>query len=98
MPCHVPSARRPLDQRDGQLRLRERGADVRGHIVGTLGGVPVPGRVFGREPLEELVEIADHVGIGILLDGERRRGVLDERGQQTGTEAVSLRSSAPLRR
>ena len=41
----------------------------------------------GATRLEESFEIADHVGIGILLNHQRRRSVLDKHGQQAGLHA-----------
>jgi hypothetical protein len=32
--------------------------------------------------VEDALHIATHIGVGILVDGERRRGVLDEKMKQ----------------
>ena len=74
---------RPLLDGDRKLGQSERGADVRGHVVGALDGVAVEAIVLGRDAAEELVQIVHDVGVGILLDGQRGGGVLDEDGQQT---------------
>jgi len=80
--------------RNGELREGERGADVRRHVVRPLHGVPVEAIVLRNEPAEEDVQIVDDVRIGILLDGERGRGVLDEDGQQTALRVLPIQ---PLR-
>ena len=78
-PQRHPSA----DHRNRNARLGECGTDVRGHIVWTFCIVPVA--VFLRsEPLEKIRQIQHHVRIGVLLNHQRRRGVLDEQRQQAG--------------
>ena len=69
-----------------KLRLRQRRADVRRHVVRTFGRVPVARVVFRRQALEEIRQIEHHVGIGILLNHQRRRSVLDEDRQQARLE------------
>ncbi len=80
------------------VRLRERGADVRGHVVRAFGGVPVMARVLRHKALEEIVEIGDHVGVGILLNHQRRGGVLEEDGQQAGADLLRAQASASTSR
>ena len=52
-----------------------------GHVVGTFVGVAVEPIVLGRDAAEEIIEIANDIGIGVLLDRQRRRSVLDEERQ-----------------
>ena len=54
-----------------------------GHVVGTFVGVAVEPIVLGRDAAEEIIEIANDIGIGVLLDRQRRRSVLDEERQKT---------------
>src|SRR5437879_2249445 len=86
----LPGAERqfPLDQGNGQLRLREQRADMRRHIVRTFGTVAVPGRVLRNQSREKFFDIAHDVGIGIFLNGQRRGSVLDENGQDTSRESA----------
>ena len=79
-----------IDQRVGQLRLRESSADMRRHVIGALGGVTVPGCVFGNDARKELIEIADHVGVGIFLNDQRRRSVLNKHRKEAGVNALAL--------
>lgn len=55
---------------------------MRGHIVGSFSGMPEAFIVFGNEALEEIAHVEGNVGVGILLNHERARCVLDESGQQ----------------
>ena len=55
-----------------ELRLGQHGANVSRHVVGTLGGVTIESIVFGHQPLEERLEVADHIGVGVLLDRQGR--------------------------
>ena len=80
----LPGAQRhsSLLHRNGELRLGQSGADVRRHIVRPFRRVPEQAVVFGDQPVEELVQVVHHIGIGILLNGQRRRGVLQKTRQQ----------------
>ena len=61
---------------------------MRRHIVGTFGVVTITRRfpqcVFRSDAFEKIRQIQHYVGIGILLNHQRCRGVLDEQRQQTG--------------
>lgn len=63
------------------MRLRQRRADVRRHVVGTFQRMAIAWVVFRNEPLEEIRHVEHHVRVDILLDHQRRRGVLDEDSQ-----------------
>ena len=71
------------DHRNGKTRLRERGTDVRGHIIVALRRVPIPGISLRREPFKEIAQIEYNVRVGILLNQQRCGGVLNENGKQT---------------
>ena len=55
-------------ERDGKIHRRQCGADVRGHIIIALSSVNEQRIAIAHEPREERIEVAAHVGIGILLD------------------------------
>ena len=55
-----------------ELGLGQHRADVSRHVVGPLGGVAVEPIVLGYQPLEERLEVADHIGVGVLLDRQGR--------------------------
>lgn len=85
----LPSAERELavHDRNTQMRLRQRGSDMRGHVVGTFGGMFVYRR-FRRDPLEIGFQVPANRRVGILLDEERRRGVPAKDGHQSGLAGV----------
>src|SRR5215208_1862760 len=76
--------------RDRQLHLGQRRLEMRRHVVRPLVVVAIAGRVFGGQPAQERVEVAQHVRRVILLYQQRRRGVDDEHGQQAAPDALSL--------
>ena len=63
--------------------------DVRRHVVGTLDVVD-PGRVFRRQAVERGGQVGLHVGIGVLLDGERGGGVA-QKDKQRALARLALR-------
>ena len=75
----LPGAQHGLasGHRHAEAGCRQHGLDVRGHVVGPLDAVVIA-RAPRRQPLQRLAQVAQHVGIGVLLDGERRRGVAHE--------------------
>lgn len=86
LPC---AERQPaMVYRDAELRLRQRGANVRSHVVGPFGGMPVEARIIGYQPLEEIGQIDNYVRIGVFLDHQRRRGVLAKNGQEPGLDML----------
>jgi hypothetical protein len=70
-------SRPPADDWNGELRIAERGADVRGHIVRPFHGVPVELVVLRRQPAEVIVEVGNDVGVGVFLDRQGRGGVMN---------------------
>src|SRR5258708_5561951 len=69
----LPCSKNWLAIEDGyrELRIGERGSDVCGHVVGALHGMAVQFVVFRRQTTEMIVEIGDHVRVGILLNCQR---------------------------
>ena len=67
----------PAYHGNGKMRLRQRRADVRGHVVGAFERVPVTRGVawfvFGRQALKEIRQVEHHVRIGVFLDQQRRQ-------------------------
>ena len=53
------------------------------HVVRTFNGVGVQRIVLPHEPIQPRFQITLHVGIGILLNHETGRSVLDEQRAQT---------------
>ena len=85
-----------FDHGDRQLRLRQRGADVRRHVVGPFRAVDVAS-ILRRDPLEKFLEVGLHVGIGVLLDHQRCRRVPTEDREKAGLDAGGRRRSLPPR-
>src|SRR4051812_37254617 len=75
----LPGAERELviRDRDRLAGLGDRGADVARHVVGALGVVLVT-IALRCDALDPFLKVAEHRGIGVLLDDEARGGVLDE--------------------
>ena len=73
---------------DRKQRLGERGADMRGHVVGAFHRVPVARVAFGRDAFEEVAEVGDDVGVGVFLNRERGGSVLAEERQESGGDVA----------
>ena len=58
------------------------------HVVRPFGRMAVERVVLLHQALEEGLEVALHIGIGVLLDGERRRRVLTEEREEPGPDAL----------
>jgi len=76
----LPGAKRHAfrNQRNGKAGLSQSGPYVRSHIVGTFDCVAIVLLVFRDEPLEEIAQIQRHIGIGVFLNDQRARSVLNE--------------------
>src|SRR4051794_5660868 len=76
----LPGAEGELAVPDGHRErvAGERALDVGGHVVGPLEGVGPVGGVLRNGLVEPGAEVASHVGAGVLVEGERRRGVAHE--------------------
>ena len=96
----LPGSQRQLAlvNRNRQLRLRESRPDMRRHIVRTLGRVPVQARIFRDQAGKEIGQVGHHVGIGVFLNHERRRGVLAENSQQAGLGFMTIQPALDFRR
>lgn len=79
----LPSAEdwRAVGDRDRQRRLRQCSTDMARHIVRPLRSVPVIG-ISRRQSRKGVVEILEHIRIGILLNQERGGCVLNEQREQ----------------
>ena len=56
--------------------------DVGGHIVGAFEGVCQERQVFRHDLVEDTLKINAHRRVGIFIDRQTGRGVLDEERQQ----------------
>jgi hypothetical protein len=70
------------------LHLRQRGLQVRGHVVRPFVIVLVESSAFGRQPIEELLHVTAHGRRGIFLDQQRSRGVPAEQGEHSGADRL----------
>lgn len=57
-----------LVDRNRKLRVRQRAADVRGHVVRSFRRVPIQPRIFRHQTCEEAGEIRYNVRIGVFLN------------------------------
>src|ERR1700730_6873236 len=57
-----------IKDRYRELRIGERGPDVSRHVVGAFHCVAVQLVVLGGQTAEMIVEIGDHVRVGVLLN------------------------------
>lgn len=87
----LPGAERelPVTHWNGKLRGCKSCANMGWHIVAAFGGVPEPGRALRDQPLEKFAEVALHIRIGVLLNDERCRRVLDKNRTKPGLYVLS---------
>ena len=80
----LPRAEREVAsaKRDTEIHGRKRGADVRRHVVRAFAGVLEERVAIRHEAFEETFEIGAHIRVGILLNQERGRGVLQMQREQ----------------
>src|SRR5260370_38685707 len=52
LPCAEPQL--PVMDRNAELGLSQRGADVRGHVIRTLGRMAIQRRIFRHQPAEKV--------------------------------------------
>ena len=74
----------PIHHRHIELHLRERGLEMRRHVVGAFVVVVVEPLALGGQFIEEMLEIAAHGRRGVLLDQQRGRGVTAEQCEHAG--------------
>lgn len=74
---------------DGNAAAEHAGFHMGGHVIGAFDGMDV-GERFGDGMVHSSLEIGPHIGIGIFINGERCRGVLNEDVQQADFHARYL--------
>lgn len=79
----------PIDQGNADLGLGEGGADVGGHVVGTLRGMAVIGIILPHQAAEIIIQIVQHIRVGVLLNDQRRRRVGNKYRQQSGVQPLA---------
>ena len=89
----LPGAERqaPVADRQRQRRAEQRGLDVRRHVVGALERVRPERRVLGHRVVEPRLEVAPHVGRGVLVERQRRRRVLEQQVREPDPQLAQLR-------
>lgn len=93
-PKHQPSR----DNGNGELRLRERGSDMRRHVVGAFAAMDVTRTILGRDLFEKSFKICPDVGVGVFLNEQRCGGVTAENRQKTGGDVLAADPGRDLRR
>ena len=71
---------------DAQVHGRQRGADVRGHVVITFASVPEKRVAIGCEAGEEAFQVTAHFRIGIFLNEQRGGGVPEVQRGEAGLQ------------
>ena len=61
---------------------------MRGHIVGAFQGVAITRVVLRRDALKKIRQIQTNVRIGILLNDQGSRSVLNKNGEKPGSRAL----------
>ena len=76
----LPSAQSqtPLGDRYGQGWAHQRCFDVGWHVVGPFKCVAPVRRIFAHGVIKPALEIAAHLWACVLVDRQRRRGVVDK--------------------
>lgn len=68
----------------GERRSGNNGFGMGRHVVGPFKGVEVVGRTFRHKFVEYGVEVLPHVGVGVFVQRQGRRGVLYQQVQESG--------------
>src|SRR5690349_12575785 len=76
-----------IDDRHRERGRRERGLDVRRHVVRPFGVVLVERIAFGDQAIQPALEVLLRRRIRVLLDDEARRGVAYEHRAQALADA-----------
>ena len=86
----LPSSQRELSgvNGNGKIHRRERGANVRGHVVVALGGVDEQRIAVAHEPRKKGVKVTAHVGIGVFLNQQGRGSVAQMQREQSIAEII----------
>src|SRR5690606_16557263 len=83
-----------VGHRDGQGAADQHALDVGRHVVRALGEVFVVGGVLRHHYVEVAFQVAPHVGVGVLVDGQGGGGVLDKQVEQAH---LAIGQGGPLR-
>ena len=78
-PLPGPEVETPVRDGNRETAAKERGLDMRGHIVGPFNVVREIGGVFGGELIEVALQIRPDRRIGVLVDCQGRGGVLNKK-------------------
>ena len=83
-----------ITNRYRNLHQRQGAANVRRHVVFAFHDVPIERPILSDQPPKEGLQIAPHVGVGVLLNDQRRAGMLAEDGQQSALEMLTSSQAA----
>ena len=72
--------------RQGELGAEQTGEHVGGHVVVAFEGVAEVGQVAGYQAAQEGIHVVAHVGVGVLVEGQRGGGVQQLHMQQADTD------------
>ena len=89
-PLPGSQAEPPLADRHRQRTAQQRRFRVGRHVVGTLARMPV-GKTLGRQMVEHPIQIDQHVRVGVFVDRQRGRRVLDEDVEQPDLDVGQFR-------
>lgn len=91
----LPGAQRqsPRRNRQQQLAAQQTGLEVRGQVIRPFIVMFMSGHALGHQPVEKTFEVTTYCRIGILVDGQRGRGMLQPQVQQTDSTIPQLRQA-----
>ena len=75
----------PCPHWDTERCSEQRRLDMCGHVVGAFAGMTI-GKILWSDHVERRFQVQRDIRVGILVDRQRRRSVLDEDIQQTSLE------------
>src|SRR3954451_10390963 len=85
-PLPGPQVASAVGDGKGERVLGEDGADMGGHVVGTLGGVAELGLTVRNQPGEEVLQVAADARVSVLAEDERGTRVVEEDRAETPTQ------------
>lgn len=86
-----PELQTALADGDGHRRAQQAGLDMGGHIVRAFQAVDIMGGAVRDQLAQMGFQIAAHAGVGVFVEGEGGRGVLDEEMGQADPEPPDFR-------
>src|ERR1019366_45151 len=94
----LPSAKHqpPRCHGNRELRLRERGSDMRRHVVQAFGAMDIALAIFRRDLLEKPFQIRPDIRAGVLLNQERGGGMAAENREQTSRDLFASNPGGQL--